>query len=746
MKYRYRLSAALLSGLLLLLPQCVSAQETGRKVTGTVYEQGKESKTPLAGAVIATFNNSAGTQTSATGRFELTVPDSVQQLIVSYTGYTADTITISGTPLEIVLTQPRSLREVIVRDRMKSTEISMLGAMKTEKINARELLKAACCNLSESFETTPSIDVAFTDAVSGYKQIQMLGLAGPYTVITRENIPEVRGLAAITGLTFTPGTWVEGMQLSKGTGSVVNGYETVAGQINVELHKPFEEEKAWLNLYQSTQGRTEANAVYNRKFNSQLSSNLMLHIKSQWEKVDQNNDGFLDQPLGNQLGILNRWFYMGKNGLEIQGGIKASFMDNHGGQWAYEKGMQQIPGNPWGFQQNTNRVEGWAKIGKVWTDKPWKSIGLQLSGLYHQQDAQYGARNYDGTEHSFYSNLIYQSIIGNTNHVIKAGTSFLLDNDDETFAGSQYKRKEAVPGVFAEYAWSHLTKWNVVAGLRADYHNLYGAFVTPRLHIRYAPFPNTSFRASVGRAQRTANIFAENIGYMASNRQFLIVNPQADKAYGLNPEVAWNFGVNATQKFKLNYRSGAFSVDYYYTHFQNQVVTDLENSHAVRFYNLDGQSFAHSFQAQLDYEPIRKLDVRIAYRWYDVKTTYDGVLKERPLVAANRAFINIGYETKNDWRFDYTFNWVGTKRIPATDNTDQRGTESPSYIQMNAQISKTFRNNLEIYVGGENLTNYMQQDLIQGASNPYGDNFDAAMVWGPAMGRNVYIGLRYKIK
>lgn len=746
MKHRLRLSAALLSGLLLLLPQYVSAQETGRKVTGTVYEQGKESKTPLAGAVIATFNNSAGTQTSANGRFELAVPDSVQQLIVSYTGYTTDTIAISGTPLEIVLTQPRSLREVIVRDRMKSTEISMLGAMKTEKINARELLKAACCNLSESFETTPSIDVAFTDAVSGYKQIQMLGLAGPYTVITRENIPEVRGLAAVTGLTFTPGTWVEGMQLSKGTGSVVNGYETVAGQINVELHKPFEEEKAWLNLYQSTQGRTEANAVYNRKFNSRLSSNLMLHIKSQWEKVDQNNDGFLDQPLGNQLGVLNRWFYMGKNGLEIQGGIKASFMDNHGGQWAYEKGMQQIPGNPWGFQQNTNRVEGWAKIGKVWTDKPWKSIGLQLSGLYHQQDAQYGARNYDGTEHSFYSNLIYQSIIGNTNHVIKAGASFLLDNYDETFAGNQYKRDEAVPGVFVEYAWSHLTKWNVVAGLRADYHNMYGAFVTPRLHVRYAPFPNTSFRASVGRAQRTANIFAENMGYMASNRQFLIVNPQADKAYGLNPEVAWNFGVNATQKFKLNYRSGAFSVDYYYTHFQNQVVTDLENSHAVRFYNLDGQSFAHSFQAQLDYEPIRKLDVRIAYRWYDVKTTYDGVLKERPLVAANRAFINIGYETKNDWRFDYTFNWVGTKRIPATDNMDQTGTQSPSYIQMNAQISKTFRNNLEIYVGGENLTNYMQQDLILGASNPYGDNFDAAMVWGPAMGRNVYIGLRYKIK
>jgi hypothetical protein len=627
----------------------------------------------------------------------------------------------------------KKLQAVEVKARRKTTEIGILDPVKTEKISGRELLKAACCNLSESFETTPSVDVAFTDAVTGYKQIQMLGLAGPYTVITRENIPEVRGLAAVTGLTFTPGTWIEGMQLSKGTGSVVNGYESVAGQINMELHKPFEGDRWLLNLYQNTQGRSEANVVYRREFTDGLSTSLMLHGKSQWMKTDQNRDGFMDQPLGNQFIGLNRWFWFGHNGWEVQAGIKGTYADNTGGQKEYTKGTEQKVGNPWGFEQTIKRVEGWAKIGKVWPAQKWRSIGLQLSGLYHEQGSLYGTRSYDATERSFYSNLIYQSIIGNTNHIIKAGASFLFDQYDEQLVHTPYKRNEAVPGAFAEYAYSHLTKWNVVLGLRGDYHNLYGAFVTPRLHVRYAPFKRSAFRASVGRAQRTANIFAENAGFLASNRQFVILNAGTGKAYGLNPEVAWNFGINFTQKFRLNYREGSFSTDYYYTHFDNQVVADIEGQHTVRFYNLDGRSFAHSFQAQLDYEPIR--------------TTYSGVLKEKPLIAAHRAFLNAGYETKNSWNFDYTVQWIGPKRIPDVSHGGHvMDTESPSFVQMNAQISKTIHNDLDIYVGGENLTNYMQHDAVIGANDPYGAGFDASLIWGPVMGRNVYAGLRYRIK
>lgn len=653
----------------------------------------------------------------------------------------------------------KSLKEVTIRHRRKSTEISMIDPIKTEKIGQRELLKAACCNLSESFETTPSVDVAFTDAVSGYKQIQMLGLTGPYTLITRENIPDTRGLASVTGLTFTPGTWIEGMQLSKGTGSVVNGYESVAGQINVEWLKPFgDETPRWLfNAYQNTQGRTEGNVVYSKKLNEQLSTNLFLHGKGQWLEIDQNDDGFMDQPLDQQWVLSNRWFYFSPNGLEIQGGVKGVYADQVGGQKGFRQGTEQTEGNPWGYRQELRRGEAWAKIGKVFRNKPWKSMGLQLSGVYHDQESQYGTRIYTGRQRSLYANYIYQTIIGNTNHVIKAGASNLLDDYNETLAGDRYHRTEVVPGIFTEYAYSYLDKFNVVAGLRGDYHNIFGAFVTPRLHVRYALRPKTVLRASVGRAQRTANIFAENMGYLASNRAFFVEGRNSSYPYNLKPEVAWNTGVNLTQKFLLNYRDGAFSVDYYYTGFRNQVVVDVEAPGRVRFYNLDGRSYAHSFQAQLDYEPIRKLDVRLAYRWYNVKTDYredsTGVtsLKQRPLVAAHRAFLNLGYETKNSWKFDYTIQWIGEKRIPAVprDHGPHQYIQeemSPSFFMMNAQVSKTWNNNLEVYAGGENLANFMQHDAVLGAGDPYGSNFDASMIWGPVMGRNIYAGLRYRIK
>lgn len=646
----------------------------------------------------------------------------------------------------------KKLKEVTIKHRRASTQINMLDPLKKELISSRELLKAACCNLSESFETTPSVDVAFTDAVSGYKQIQMLGLAGPYTLITRENVPDTRGLAAITGLTFTPGSWIEGMQLSKGTGSVVNGYESVAGQINVEWKKPFEEkDEIWnINVYQSSQGRSEGNVVYRHQFNEHLSSNLFLHGKTQWLKLDQNNDGFLDQPLDKQFVGANRWFWFGPKGLEIQGGVKGSYITNTGGQKNYTSGTEQIPGNPWGFELNTQRAEAWAKIGKMLPAKPATSIGLQLSGIYHNQDALYGARNYNATQRSFYANLIYQTILGNTNHVMKLGASNLIDQYDERLGLQQFTRNEIVPGVFAEYAYSLKEKLNVVAGIRADYHNLYGAFMTPRLHIRYAPYKRSVFRASVGRAQRTANILAENMGYMASNRAFVIQSTEPGNPYGLSPEVAWNTGINFTQKFRLNYRDGSFSTDYYYTNFKNQVVVDVEDYNKVSFYNLNGLSFANSFQVQFDYELIHKLDIRLAYRWYDVKTNYGGVLKERPLIAAHRAFANIGYETKNSWKFDYTVQWIGSKRVPSVHShhtgVTTAETYSPSFVMMNAQISKIWKEDFEVYLGGENLTNYMMHDPIIGASNPYAAGFDASMIWGPVMGANIYAGLRLKIR
>src|SRR5690606_22835985 len=441
----------------------VNSQQIQEMRTGRILDALTDE--PIPAAVIYTPDKLFSAMADEQGRFQLHLPDTVSVLQCSALDYEVLNIALKdfSTSDMLIRLSPDAevsrLNDVKVIGRRHTTSISTQGAAKVERIGIGELMKAACCNLSESFETTPSVDVGFTDAVSGYKQIQMLGLAGTHTAFTRENIPDIRGLAAITGLTFTPGAWVESMQLSKGAGSVVNGYEGTAGQINIEWRKPFEdkEPRLYLNGYQSAQGRSEGNLILSHKFNEELSTNLLLHGRADWAKIDMNKDGFLDQPLGKTFAGANRWFYFNPNGLEFQAGIKAVLLDNVGGQVNYKKDGIQSPGNPWGYEQQLNRVEVWAKMGKLFVEKPWKSMGLQLSGTLHDQESKYGSRNYAGNQQGFYANYIYQSIINNTNHVMKAGASFQWDNFEEQLNNHKFSRVEYVPGIFAEYSYHYLT-------------------------------------------------------------------------------------------------------------------------------------------------------------------------------------------------------------------------------------------------------------------------------------------------
>ena len=398
----------------------------------------------------------------------------------------------------------------------------------------------------------------------------------------------------------------------------------------------------------------------------------------------------------------------------------------------------------------TKRLEGWAKIGMIYEERPWKSWAVQLSGVDHTQESYFGRRRYDASQQSFYANFIYQSIIGNTNHTFRTGTSLQYDKYDEILSDVNYDRKEVVPGAFFEYTYTYLEKFSAVAGIRADRHNTFGSFVTPRLHLRYAFSENTVLRSSFGRGQRTANILAENNGLLASSRQIIIQGDDSEKPYGLDPEVAWNYGINLTQSFRLDYRDGNISLDFYRTQFTNQIVTDLDqDTRKAVFYNLDGQSYSNSFQAQLEYEVIKRLDAKLAYRWFDVETTYDGELLQKPLVSAHRAFLNLGYETRDYWKFDYTINWQGQKRIPFTGSNPQAlqlPDRSPDFVLMNAQISKTWRESFEIYLGVENMLNFRQENPILSSEQPFGENFDSSLVWGPIFGRNIYMGLRYKLR
>ncbi|MEP2024790.1 MAG: TonB-dependent receptor [Reichenbachiella sp.] len=719
---------------------------------GTVYELDEKGiRVPLVGANIFWLGTTKGVPTDSKGRFSLARVTGTYQLVVSYIGYKNDTLSVKDNQeLSVQLLPDATLDEVEVEYRQKTVQIDYLNPLKSELISEKELLKAACCNLSESFETNPSVDVSFTDAVTGTRQIQMLGLAGPYTQITRENMPDVRGLSAIYGMVYIPGTWIESIQLNKGAGSVVNGFESVAGQINVELRKPEDSDKLYANLYANEGGRFEGNINWSQKVGENWSTAVLLHSKANAIERDRNKDGFLDNPLSEHYIGLNRWKYVGANGLMFQFGVKGTYIDNLGGQVGFDQDIDRGTTNSWGMNLVTKRYEVWTKMGKVYIEQPWKSVGLQLSGVYHDQDSYFGLNDYDANQQSLYGNFIYQSMIGTTDHQFKTGVSIQYDLYDEVLNAVDFSRTEVVPGAYFEYSYSLLDKFNAMAGIRIDHHNLYGTFMTPRVHLRYALTDMTVLRASVGRGQRTASIFAENIGVFASSRQLIVRGDNSDKPYGLDAEVAWNFGINLTREFTLDYRDGSFSVEYYRTNFENQIVVDLDqNPQEVSFYNLNGESYSNSFQAQVDYEIVKFVDLRIGYRWFDVNTTYGDVTLQKPLVSAHRAFLNVGYETRSDWKFDYTFNWQGEKRIPFTGSNPpdyQLQEKSPDFYLMNVQVTKSWNDRFEIYVGVENLLNYKQENPILANEEPFGDYFDSSLVWGPIFGRNTYAGLRYRIK
>lgn len=731
-----------------------SFKTASHRVKGVVLEEDKKdgSFKPLIGATVQWLGTNTGVLTDTSGVFILNHDGKSERLIVSYSGYTPDTLSVTDMQeLKIILASDRQLSEVKVTSKQRSTYLSAMSPIRTQIMTEKELFKAACCNLSESFETNPSVDVSYNDAVTGSKQIQLLGLSGNYTQLTVENLPGPRGLATALGLNSIAGPWVESIQLNKGVGSVANGFESIAGQINIELKKPEKAEKLYLNAYVNDMGKADFNLNLSQKLGKKWSTVLLLHDDFLTNRtIDFNKDGFRDLPTGNLFSAINRWKFEDGKGLLTQFGFKLLFDNRTGGEKAFDPDKDKFTTNRYGLGIKTKRYEGFAKVGYVFPNKKYKSIGLQVSAFGHQQNSYYGLTSYDAEQNNFYANIIYQSIIGSTKHKFRTGLSLISDKYDEKYNSINYKRTETVPGTFFEYTFTPVEKFNIVAGIRADNNNLFGWFITPRLHIRYEPVKGTTIRLSAGRGQRTANIFAENASVFVSSRQLNIISSSIGKAYGLDPEVAWNKGISFDQKFKLFHRESLFSLDYFRNDFDNQVIVDLEDARQVKFYDLQGRSFSNSFQAELNMEPAPKFEVRLAYRLFDVKSTYGDLLMQKPFTAKHRSFANLAYEISG-WKFDYTVNYNSSKRIPGTSANPvqyRRENNSPSYFLMNAQVSKTVgkKHPFELYLGGENLSNYFQKDVIVAADQPFSNYFDASLVWGPVSGRLIYAGFRYKLK
>ena len=740
----------------LLLPLTAFAQQFSK---GTVVD---EANLPLMGAEVYWNGTQIGVSTDDNGTFTLKRTENSNTLVISYIGYKTKTVKVTNSEALHIQLEPQSaLEEVVVTQKRANTMKSQWQVANLHTMSSGELLKAACCNLSESFSTNPSIDVNFSDAVTGNKQIKMLGLTSPYILMAEENIPAMRGASQAYGLSFVPGTWIESIQITKGAGSVINGYESISGQINYEIEKPINARPFFLNLYTSEDSRYELNAHTKVKLSDKWATSLLAHGNVRQRKSDHNHDGFIDNPIGNQINLLNRWQYSNAEKGWVSF-VNLNYMkdERQAGQMHYNPLTDKGTTNAWGSEVNSERFTLSNKTGYVFPDTPYKSIGLQNSFQSHRQDSYFGLNSYDIHQKSWYGNLIYNSIIGNTQHKFATGLSGTYDDYNEQLTTSalagDFSRIDRSVGAFFEYTYDNSSNFSFVAGIRADSHNNLGNFITPRFHLRYNPWKEATFRLSAGRGKRAANVIAENQQLLASSRQLHIIGGDGGKLYGLNPEIAWNYGASFLQAFKIWGKNAELSVDFYRTHFDNQVVVDLDHSpQQALFYNLDGKSFANSLQAEVSISPAKGLDFKAAYKYYDVQTQFTKGQLEKTLTPKHRWFANIAYETPDthennhsQWKFDVTFNWLGEQRLPTTATNPlayRLSDYAPSFATLNAQITRVFSKTFEVYVGGENITNYKQANGILAADAPFGAYFDSTMQYAPAFGQMYYAGMRFKL-
>lgn len=714
------------------------------QMKGVVLGSGEQGKQAIYGAKVKLLHAGAGAVTAEDGTFELILPrDLPDTLVISAMGYLSDTLVVDKkdrfVALEIVLYSVELMPEVVVAQKRATHSISRLKTLHVEELTSGELRKAACCNLSESFETNASVDVNITDAVSGAKKIQMMGLDGVYTQLQMENIPYFRGLETAFGLNSMPGTWIESIQITKGTGNVVNGYESMAGLVNLELKKPHDMEALFVNAYINGMGRAELNLNSGFEMGKKWHSGWFAHGSAHPIEMDYNGDGFRDMPNGYNLAVMNRYHYQGKK-MEAQFGFNFYDDKKEGGQTSAYRNELPLYYN---VIMNSRHLDFFAKTG-FFLKRPQHSIGVVYNLKYQQMSASFGANSFDGEERRGYINAIYDGIIGTTDHRFKAGLSgvyILFRQELQMSSPHSMNREEIVPGAFFEYTYTG-SRVSAVAGIRGDYHNLYGLQFAPRMHWKFILTEWTDFRLTAGRGWRVPNYMVDNISLLATSRSWAA--PTSTR-----PEISWNFGGSLVQRFRMFAHPASVTVDFYHTRFENQLIVDRDsNPQWILFEYVQGKSWSNSLQTEFSFEPVKRFEIRMAYKFLDVKAPFAGTVQQKVMVPRHRGFVNLGYTTRNKrWQFDLTCSVYGTARLPVSmlpDSTLTTDNTSPVYPILNAQITHIFKS-FEIYLGGENILNYRQQDPIIDAANPFGSFFDATRIWGPVYGVNIYAGFRYAI-
>ena len=725
---------------------------TAQTILGRVGNRDKE---PLAGASVYWLGTSKGVVTGKKGEFQISAKDaSNRKLIASHVGHTPDTVDVTNRSIvEILLKETGDMDELVVRSQREGVFISDVKAVKTEQITQTELKKAACCDLAGCFETQTTVQPQTTNVVTNSKELRILGLSGVYNQVLIDGFPMIQGLSYTYGISGVPGTLVDNIYVSKGANSVLQGFESISGQINVETKDPDKAERLLLNAYMNSFQERHFNANY--AFKKGRWSNLTaFHTVQPAGRIDRDKDEFLDLPLLTRYMVSSKW-KLGNDkdwGWSSRIGLRYLNERRIGGQVSFDAERDKGSTSVYGQKVNINQPEIWTKTGYRMNDR--HNLVAFLSVLNQRQNSFFGSARYDALQTSVYGNLQYELKYGE--HELKTGLSHrhLTLNEDIAFTDTfllrtydgAYRRLENITGLFAENTMRFFKdRLTWIAGVRVDHHNRFGYRITPRTLLKYDVAPGTILRANIGTGWRTVNLFSENIGLLASSRNIVFTEE-------LLPEQALNFGVNLTQRFKTKDEnlSGYFSADFYRTGFQNQIFPDYDSDPTKAIIrNFTGTSVSNGFQAELFLRIHKRFELKTGYNYLDVyRETPEGRVS-LPFNPMHKVITSFSYKPLTErFHFDMNLHHYGRQRLPDTKSNPvglQRPDFSQPYSVLNMQFTYRFRK-LELYTGCENVFDFRQLQPILGWQDPFGPYFDTSSVWGPTRGREVYVGARFVLK
>ena len=681
-----------------------------------------------------------------------------------------------------------SLDAAVFVSRQAGNYLSKGKELRTEVISAAGLCKMACCNLAESFENSASVTVGYSDAVTGARQIRLLGLSGVYTQMLDETRPVMRGLASPFGLSYVPGQWLESIQIAKGSSSVINGVECMTGQINMEHRKPTDEKPLFINAALMSDSKMDFNIASSLQMGYKWSTVLLGHVSGNFKTHDMDKDGFMDEPKQLQFNLSNRWLYMADNGVQIRFGVRAIQDSRLGGQMLKDSGkevfynhndyiwnpaeLKENDVNPWGSDIMNRSINGYLKVGVPLNEDNSQNIALIADYNYQDMDSYFGATKYIAGQHSAFANLLYQNVI-NDSHRFTLGMNGVFDRYDEEFRRIVFMQDVtdngvtdlASAGIFGEYTYHYGETVSVIAGVRGDWFNHVSDGkskfrVSPRLTLKYMPIDEIVIRANGGRGLRYSTPLVDNIGVFSTGKRF-------EGAYNDHIlEDAWTFGGNITYYLPFGASSNTYlSVDYFRTQFAQQMVVDYEQDPTmIDFYALNGKrSYTDNIQLDFSVDPVERFNITATVRYTNAKIELEGRgLVEKPMTSRFKGVLNLQYATNlNKWIFDFTASLNGSCRVyDFMKNINEDGSmtsapkdgvarmykkgRTPVYPMLYAQVTRRFKG-WDVYVGAENLTNFRQKNAIIGAANPRQPIFDASCIWGPLMGIKAHVGFRFTL-